>query len=124
MLVDVLPQGLKDLVGPNVVFWIGYLTNGKHLGWYASVQYTLAAMVFGALVALVLGLIAAAVRNGGPLPLQWLAAAYINVIRGVPDVLFFLFFPIAFEQGLEWLLSKQVCTPETLALNTGQWPPC
>jgi polar amino acid transport system permease protein len=124
MLVDWLPQGLQNLLGPDIVFWIGYLTNGKHLGWYASVQYTLAAMVFGALVALVLGLIAAAVRNGGPLPLQWLAGAYINVVRGVPDVLFFLFFPIAFEQGLEWLLAHQVCTPETLALNTGQWPPC
>ena len=69
MLVGWLPQGLQDLLGPDVVFWIGYLTNGKHLGWYASVQYTLAAMVFGALVALVLGLIAAAVRNSGPLPL-------------------------------------------------------
>jgi polar amino acid transport system permease protein len=124
MLVDWLPQGLQNLLGPDVVFWIGYLTNGKHLGWYASVQYTLAAMVFGALVALVLGLIAAAVRNSGPLPLRWLAAGYINIVRGVPDVLFFLFFPIAFEQALEWLLSLQVCTPETLSLNAGQWPPC
>lgn len=124
MLVGWLPQGLQDLLGPDVVFWIGYLTNGKHLGWYASVQYTLAVMVFGALVALVFGLIAAAVRNSGPLPLQWLAAGYINIVRGVPDVLFFLFFPLAFEQGLEWLLSFQVCTPQTLALNTGQWPPC
>jgi polar amino acid transport system permease protein len=124
MLVDWLPQGLQNLLGPDVVFWIGYLTNGKHLGWYASVQYTLAAMVFGALVALGLGLIAAALRNSGPLPLRWLAAGYINIVRGVPDVLFFLFFPIAFEQALEWLLSLQVCTPETLSLNTGQWPPC
>jgi polar amino acid transport system permease protein len=81
-------------------------------------------MVFGALVALGLGLIAAAVRNSGPLPLRWLAAGYINIVRGVPDVLFFLFFPIAFEQALEWLLSLQVCTPETLSLNAGQWPPC
>jgi len=124
MLVGLLPQGLQDLLGPDVVFWIGYLTNGKHLGWYASVQYTLAAMIFGALVALALGLIAAAIRNGGPAPLRWLATGYINIVRGVPDVLFFLFFPIAFEQGLEWLLSRQVCTPQTLALNSGQWPPC
>ena len=124
MLVDYLPQALKDVLGPDALFWIGYLTNGKHLGWYASVQYTLEAMVFGALVALILGLIAATLRNSGPLPLRWLAAGYINIVRGVPDVLFFLFFPIAFEQGLEWIYSTQVCTPETLALNTGQWPPC
>jgi polar amino acid transport system permease protein len=124
MLVEWLPQGLQNLLGPDVVFWIGYLTNGKHLGWYASVQYTLAAMVFGALVALVLGLIAAAVRNSGPLLMQWIAAGYINVVSGVPDVLFFLFFPLAFEQAVEWIYSFQACTPETLALNAGRWPPC
>ncbi len=124
MLVDFLPQGLKDLLGPTVTFWIGYLTNGRHLIWYASVQYTIEAMVFGAAVALLLGLIAAAVRNSAPAPFSWLAAGYTNIVRGVPDVLFFLFFPIAFEQGVEWLLSKQVCSIEDLAANAGRWPPC
>lgn len=124
MLVDWLPQGLKDVLGPDVLFWLGYITNGKHLGWYASVQYTLIAMVLGAIVALLVGLVAAAARNSGPPPLRWLAAGYINIVRGVPDVLFFLFFPLAFEQGLEWVYSFQVCTPETLAQNVGRWPPC
>jgi polar amino acid transport system permease protein len=123
-MLDLLPQGLKDLLGPDLTFWIGYFTNGKHLLWYASVQYTLEAMVFGAAVALVLGLVAAAVRNSGPLLLQWIAAGYINVVRGVPDVLFFLFFPIAFEQGVEWVWSKQVCTADEVAANAGVWPPC
>ena len=113
MLVDTLPQGLKDLLGPDILFWLGYITNGKHLNWYVSVQYTLGAMVLGALIALVIGLLAAAARSNGPLPVRWLAAGYINVVRGVPDVLFFLFFPLAFEQGLEWIHSFQVCTPET-----------
>ena len=124
MLVDTLPQGLKDLLGPDIVFWLGYITNGKHLNWYASVQYTLGAMVLGAVIALIIGLLAAAARSNGPFPLRWLAAGYINIVRGVPDVLFFLFFPLAFEQGLEWIYSFQVCTPETLALNAGRWPPC
>ncbi|MEQ1771550.1 MAG: ABC transporter permease subunit, partial [Devosia sp.] len=70
------------------------------------------------------GLLAATARNSRAWPLRLLASAYINFVRSIPDVLFFLFFPIAFEQGLEWLLSSRVCTPETLALNTGQWPPC
>jgi polar amino acid transport system permease protein len=88
------------------------------------VQFTLFAAVFGGLVALILGLAAAAVRNSAPWPFRVLAAGYINIVRGVPDVLFFLFFPLAFEQTVEWLWASQVCTPETLALNTGQWPPC
>ena len=124
MLVDILPQGLKDFLGQDLVFWLGYISNGKHLNWYASVQYTLAAMVLGAAIALVVGLVAAAARSNGPLPLRWFAAAYINIVRGVPDVLFFLFFPLAFEQAVEWVYSFQVCTPETLALNAGRWPPC
>ena len=124
MLVDLLPQGLKDALGPDAIFWIGYLSNGKHLAWYASVQFTLAAAILGAAVALILGLVAAAIRNSGPWPLRMLAAGYINVVRGVPDVLFFLFFPIAFEQAVEWLAATQICTPETLAANAGQWPPC
>jgi polar amino acid transport system permease protein len=124
MLVDLLPQGLKDALGPDVVFWIGYITNGKHLAWYASVQFTLEAMFFGALVALAFGLLAAAVYNSAPRPFRWIAAAYINVVRGVPDVLFFLFFPIAFEQGVEWVWSFQACTPETIAAQTAPWPPC
>lgn len=123
-LLDDLLQALKDLLGPDAMFWLGYLTNGKHLAWYASVQYTLEAAVLSALVALVLGLSAAAAHNSGPFPVRILAAGYINLVRGVPDVLFFLFFPIAFEQGVEWIVSTQVCTPQTLAANTGQWPPC
>jgi polar amino acid transport system permease protein len=124
MLVTLLPDWLKTLIGPDALFWLGYLTNGKHLSWYASVQFTLEAAVLGGAVTLLLGLVAAALHNGGPLPLRLAAGAYITVVRGVPDVLFFLFFPIAFEQGVEWLWSLQVCTPETLALNAGQWPPC
>ncbi len=124
MLVAYLPQTLQDLLGPDIVFWLGYLTNGKHLGWYASVQYTVFAGLFGALVALLLGLGAAALHNGGPWPLRLVAAGYINVVRGVPDVLFFLFFPLAFEQLVELVASTQVCTSETLAANAGQWPPC
>ncbi len=124
MLVAYLPQGLQDFLGPDVVFWIGYLTNGKHLNWYASLQFTIFAAVLGALVALLLGLLAAAVRNSAPQPSRTLASGYINIVRGVPDVLFFLFFPLAFEQAMEWIAATQICTPETLALNAGQWPPC
>jgi polar amino acid transport system permease protein len=123
-MLDLLPQWLRDGIGDDVAFWIGYFTNGKHLLWYASVQFTITAALFGGAIALTLGLTAAAIRNSAPGPLRLLAAGYINIVRGVPDVLFFLFFPLAFEQLVEWIWSAQVCTPETLALNTGQWPPC
>jgi polar amino acid transport system permease protein len=123
-MLDLLPQWLRDGIGDDVAFWIGYLTNGKHLAWYASVQFTIIAALLGGVVALLLGLGAAAMRNSAPFPFKMLAAGYINIVRGVPDVLFFLFFPLAFEQAVEWLWASRVCTPDLLALNTGQWPPC
>ena len=124
MGVGWLPQGLRDWLGPDVLFWLGYLTNGKHLAWYASVQYTLAAAVIGGAVALLVGLVTAAARSGGPAPLRLLASAYINLVRGVPDVLFFLFFPLAFEQAVEWINSLSVCSPADITANAGRWPPC
>jgi polar amino acid transport system permease protein len=45
-------------------------------------------------------------------------------VRGVPDVLFFLFFPLAFEQAVEWVVASQICTPESIAAQTSAWPPC
>jgi polar amino acid transport system permease protein len=123
-MLDLLPEWLRTGIGEDAAFWIGYFTNGKHLAWYASLQFTVYAALAGGAVALCLGLLAAGARNSGPWPLRILAAGYINIVRGVPDVLFFLFFPLAFEQAIEWIWSAQISTPETLALNTGQWPPC
>jgi polar amino acid transport system permease protein len=111
-------------MGDDLAFWLGYLTNGKHLTWYASVQYTLIAAVLGAFFALLFGLGGAALRNSGNGFVRLIGAGYTNMVRGIPDVLFFLFFPLAFEQLLELLRSQAVCTPETLAANLGQWPPC
>ncbi len=121
---DILPQWLKDGIGDDLLFWLGYFTNGKHLTWYASVQYTLAAAVFGALAALLMGLVGASLRNARFGPARLVGGIYINMVRGVPDVLFFLFFPLAFEQLVEWIRAQAVCTPEGLAANAGQWPPC
>lgn len=123
-MLEILPQWLRDGIGGDAAFWIGYLTNGKHLAWYASLQYTLFAAIAGGAIALILGLIAGTARHGGPLPARLVAAGYMNLVRGVPDVLFFLFFPIALEQGVEWVISLQICTADALAANIGQWPPC
>src|SRR5690606_37509556 len=49
---------------------------------------------------------------------------YSAIVRGVRDVLFFLFFPLAFEQAVEWIVATQVCSPEAIAAQTAPWPPC
>ena len=42
-------------------------------------------------------------------PLSWLGRAYIAIVRGVPDIAFFLFFVIALDQGIEYLRHKLLC---------------
>ncbi len=43
------------------------------------------------------------------LPLSWLGRGYIAVVRGVPDIAFFLFFVIAVDQAIEWLRHQAKC---------------
>jgi polar amino acid transport system permease protein len=123
-MLEILPEWMKDGIGDDLQFWIGYFTNGKHLTWYASVQYTLIASVLGAACALLFGLAGATLKNARFLPLRLLGSGYTNMVRGIPDVLFFLFFPLAFEQLVELLRAQAVCAPADLAANAGQWPPC
>ena len=71
-------------------------------------------------------------------PLRWFGKTYIAVVRGVPDIAFFLFFVIALDQGFEYLRHKGemprlgqpirqgndfiVCTAAKLPLgNAPQW---
>ena len=102
---------------------IAYLTNGAHLAWYASVRFTLVAAIAGAAVAVVCGLAGAAALRARAAPVRWLGTGYTTLVRGVPDVLFFLFFPLAFEQAVEWTMAQRLCGPEALASST-RWPPC
>jgi polar amino acid transport system permease protein len=108
----------------DLAFWLSYITNGKHLTWYASFQFTIFAAVFGGTLAVVFGLIGATLKNSRFLPLRLIGTAYSSIVRGVPDVLFFLFFPLAFEQAVEWVIASQVCTPDMLAAQAAAWPPC
>jgi len=108
----------------DFAFWLSYLTNGKHLTWYASFQFTIFAAIAGGTLAVVFGLIGATLKNSRFLPLRLIGNFYSSIVRGVPDVLFFLFFPLAFEQAVEWLVATQVCTPESIAAQSAAWPPC
>ena len=114
---------LTNLFGGDWGARIEYLTNGKHLAWYASVRFTIIAAVAGAAVAVFCGLIGAALKQSGFLPFRVVGNIYTTIVRGIPDVLFILFFPLAFEQTVEYFFARANCTPEQLN-NITQWPPC
>ncbi len=122
-MLDILPEWFLSLFSEEGQEMIGYLTNGKHLTWYASVRYTLIAAVLSALFALGFGLIGAALKQSGFFLFRWIGNFYTAIVRGIPDILFILFFPLAIEQGVEYFIAKSKCTAEQLAAS-GTWPPC
>lgn len=122
-MLEILPDWLASLFGEDGVRLLNYLTNGKHQSWYASLRFTLIAAVAGAALAVFFGLMGAALKQSNFAPFRMVGLFYTTIVRGVPDVLFFLFFPLAFEQSVEYFFAISSCTPEELA-NSVNWPPC
>lgn len=86
-----------------------YLTTGKHLLFYVSFGTVLALLAITAPIALAFGFAGAMAARSSIAPLRWLGKAYTAMVRGVPDIVFFLFVPIALDQGLEYLRHKTLC---------------
>ena len=90
--------------------WLScYLTTGKHMGLYWAVGTVLLLLAITAPAALLFGFGGAAAARSHFRPLSWLGKGYIAVVRGVPDIAFFLFFVIALDQGFEWIRHQIKC---------------
>jgi polar amino acid transport system permease protein len=89
-----------------------YLTSGKHLDFYWSFVTVLTLLVITAPAAMALGFGGAMAARSQIAPLRWIGKAYTAMVRGVPDIVYFLFFVIALDQGIEYLNFLRVC-PDT-----------
>ncbi|WP_372885523.1 ABC transporter permease [Shimia sp.] len=90
--------------------WLScYLTTGKHMSFYLSFGTVLLLLAITAPAALAFGFGGAMMARARFAPLSWIGKAYIAVVRGVPDIAFFLFFVIALDQAIEWLRHKVKC---------------
>ncbi|RMD49482.1 MAG: ABC transporter permease subunit [Alphaproteobacteria bacterium] len=94
---------------PDWQWFACYLTTGKHLAFYASFGTVLVLLALAAPAALALGFAGAVAARSRLLPLAAIGRGYIAMVRGVPDIVFFLFVPIALDQGLELLRHKLKC---------------
>jgi polar amino acid transport system permease protein len=102
------------------VHWLAcYLTSGKHLAFYASFGVVLILLAITAPAALMFGFGGAVAARSHFLPLQVLGRAYTAMVRGVPDIIFFLFVPIALDQGFEWMRHKIKCPDWTEPIRQG-----
>ena len=66
-------------------------------------------MAITAPVALAFGFAAASATRSRIAPLRWIGQLYTAIMRGVPDIVFFLFFVIALDQAFEWLRHQVKC---------------
>jgi len=97
----------SQLFGLN---WLAcYLTTGKHMAFYGSFITVMVLLLITAPVALLFGFGGASAARSRVLPLRWLGKAYTSIVRGVPDIAFFLFFVIALDQAFEWMRHKVKC---------------
>ncbi|EKE44407.1 hypothetical protein OCGS_1245 [Oceaniovalibus guishaninsula JLT2003] len=100
--------------------WLAcYLTTGKHVAFYASFGTVLALLAITAPLALAFGFGGAIAARSRIAPLAWFGRFYIAIVRGVPDIAFFLFFVIALDQGIEWLRHKVKCPDWDMPVRQG-----
>ncbi len=90
-------------------YWSCYLTTGKHLAFYRSFGIVIALLVITTPFILLLGFGGALARRSKFAPLRWLGVAYTSMVRGVPDIVFFLFALIALDQGIEYMRHIVLC---------------
>ena len=108
------PSGLDGLA------WLGcYLTTGKHIDFYWSFLTVLILLAVTAPVALAFGFCGAVAARSPVLPLRLMGKGYAAMVRGIPDIVFFLFFVIALDQGLEWMLHQARCPDWTDPVRQG-----
>ncbi len=90
--------------------WLScYLTTGKHMGFYASFGTVMLLLIITAPISLLFGFGGATAARSHIAPLRWLGKGYTAIVRGVPDIAFFMFFVIALDQGFEYLRHQVKC---------------
>ena len=86
------------------------------MNFYASFGTVLLLLAITAPTALAFGFCGAMAARSRVLPVSWLGKAYIAIVRGVPDIAFFLFFVIALDQAFEYIRHHLKCPdwPDTV----------
>lgn len=93
--------------------WLScYLTSGTHLLFYGSFGTVLLLLAITAPIALLFGFGGAMASRSRIWPVRMFGKLYTSMVRGIPDILFFLFVPIALDQGFEWMRAKALCASD------------
>jgi len=94
---------------PDWQWFACYLTTATHFAMYRSVLVVLTLLALAAPLALLLGFAGALALRSGLAPVRGIGWVYVSMVRGVPDIIFFLFVPLAIDQGVEFILHQIRC---------------
>jgi polar amino acid transport system permease protein len=86
-----------------------YLTSAKHFDFYRSFLTVMLLLAITAPAALAFGFGGATAARSQNLFARGFGKTYIAMVRGIPDIIFFLFFVIALDQGIEYVKHLMVC---------------
>jgi polar amino acid transport system permease protein len=70
-------------------------------------------------MALLFGFGGAVAARSAFLPLRWFGKAYAAIVRGIPELVFFLFFVLALDQAFETIRHKVICPEDTTPIWEG-----
>jgi polar amino acid transport system permease protein len=107
-----------DTLG-QLQWFLCYFTTSKHAGMYIAVGTVLLLLAVTGPVALSFGFAGAVAARSSFFPLSTFGRGYIAIVRGVPDIAFFLFFIIALDQFLEWIRHSIKCPDWTDPIRQG-----
>ena len=94
----------------GTIWLMCYLTTAKHFAFYGSFIVVLVLLLCAAPLSLLFGFVATSGVRSSIWPVRLIAKGYINMVRGVPDVVFFLFVPLALDQLFEFIRHKIICS--------------
>ena len=100
-------------------WWSCYFTTGKHISFYFSFLTVFALLAVVVPIILLFGFTGALARRSTIAPIRWFGLAYTSMVRGVPDIIFFLFVPIAMDQGIEYLRHQYKCSDWSEPIRQG-----
>ena len=108
------PKTLEGLM------WLScYITTPKHMSFYVSFLVVMGLIALAAPLAMGFGFAGAMASRSPVTAFRFMGKGYLAMIRGVPDIVFFLFIPIALDQAFEYLRHQILCPDVTAPIRQG-----
>ena len=91
-------------------YWFAcYLTTLKHINLYFSILTVFALLLVTVPMIFAFGFAGALARRSQFKPVRYCGVIYTSMVRGIPDIIFFLFVPIALDQAFEYIRHLSKC---------------